>query len=291
MTFEQGADSQAAGEKQAIVAVRGLTFAYAGEAAPVFDAFDWTVNLGEMWAVGGPSGCGKTTLLYLLAGLRQPQGGSVRVDGEPVPRPRASTGLILQDHGLLPWATVRDNAALGLRIGRLYRRKRGPSDQLRPYPPNLPLTEVDRWLERLGIAELAGKYPGQLSGGQRQRVAIARTLALRPDLLLMDEPFSALDPANRRDMQDLVAELQRELRLTTVIVTHNVEEAAFLGRRILVLSSPPNRRPAIVENEYAGAPGYREEPGYAEVVQSLQTALDFDAKAQRRQEPQRKHGM
>jgi ABC-type nitrate/sulfonate/bicarbonate transport system ATPase subunit len=105
----------------------------------------------------------------------------------------------------------------------------------------------------------------------------------------MDEPFSSLDPAARRDLQDLVAELQRELRLTTVIVTHNVEEAAFLGRRILLLAAPPNRQPAIVENERAGAPGYREDARYAEVVQSLQTALASDAKPQRRQESQRKH--
>ena len=205
-----------------------------------------------MWAVVGPSGCGKSTLLYLLAGLRRPQAGELCVGGHPVPRPRASTGLILQDHGLLPWATVRDNAALGLRIGQFYRNKQGAPDQPRPYPPLLPLTEVDPWLERLGIAHLGAKYPAQLSGGQRQRVAIARALALRPDLLLMDEPFSSLDTAIRHDLQRLVLSLQAELGLTTVIVTHSVDEAAFLGRRILLLRQPPNQTARVLDNPAAG---------------------------------------
>lgn len=255
------------------VTLRGLVFGYAAERVPVFDRFDWTVEQGEMWALIGPSGCGKTTLLYLIAGLRRPQTGQVLVNGSPVPRPRAATGLILQDHGLLPWATVADNAALGLRIGRLYRNKQGPPDQPRPYPPDLPPTEAQRWLERLGIGRLAAKYPAQLSGGQRQRVAIARTLALRPDLLLMDEPFSALDPLIRRGLQDQVVELQRELGITTILVTHSVEEAAFLGRRILLLNQPPNRTPQIIENPGAGTTGFRAGADYAKMVQALHAQL------------------
>jgi NitT/TauT family transport system ATP-binding protein len=234
------------------VRLTGLVFRYGQETTPIFDGFDWRVSPGEVWAVVGPSGCGKSTLLYLLAGLRRPQAGELLVAGYPVPRPRASTGLILQDHGLLPWATVRDNATLGLRIGSFYRNKQGPPGQPRPYPPLLPPVEADRWLERLGIDHLANKYPAQLSGGQRQRVAIARALALRPDLLLMDEPFSSLDAAIRHDLQRLVLELQAELGLTTIIVTHSVEEAAFLGRRILLMRQPPNQEARILDNPAAG---------------------------------------
>lgn len=250
-----------------------VTFAYRQDGAPIFDGFSWEVPRGEAWAVIGPSGCGKSTLLYLLAGLRQPQKGRVIVDGQPVPRPRASTGLILQDHGLLPWATVWENAALGVRIGHFYAHKGAPADMPRPYPPILPLEEVDLWLERLGITALRDKYPAQLSGGQRQRVAIARTLALRPNLLLMDEPFSALDADTREGLQELTIQLQRELGVTTIIVTHNIEEAAFLGRRILVLPGPPNRTPAILDNVEAGSAHFRASEAFLQVSHTLRDLL------------------
>ena len=168
-----------------IVRVRGLTFGYNMSETPVFTGFTWSVEQGERWTIIGPSGCGKTTLLYLLSGLQQPGAGEVLVKSAPVPRPRASTGLILQNHGLLPWATVRQNATLGLRMGHFYRNKEGPSSEPRPYPPDLPLDEIDTWLQRLGIAHLADKYPSQLSGGQQQRVAIARALAMKlPEKML-----------------------------------------------------------------------------------------------------------
>lgn len=261
------------------VELRGLTFAYHNAHDPVFAAFDWQVAYGERWAIVGPSGCGKSTLLTLIAGLQQPSTGELLVGGAPVPRPRASTGLILQDHGLLPWATVRDNASLGLRIGHFYRHKQPHHGAPRPYPPDLPTSVADGWLERLGLGALAAKYPSQLSGGQRQRVAIARALALQPDLLLMDEPFSALDLAIRRDLQDLVVDLQRELHLTTLLVTHSIEEAAYLGTHILVLSQPPNRHAQIVENPGAGVRDYRQSPAYHAVVQQLQMTLGTAAAA------------
>ncbi len=254
-----------------VAEVRGLDFRYSGEATPVFAGFDWQANAGEMWAVIGPSGCGKTTLLYLLAGLVQPTAGRVLVNGAPALRPRASTGLILQTHGLLPWATVRQNATLGLRMGRFYRNKQGAPGQPRPYPPDLALSEIDPWLERLGIAHLGEKYPSQLSGGQRQRVAIARTLVLQPNLLLMDEPFSSLDPSTRESLQELVLELQRELGLTTLVVTHSVDEAAMLGRRILLLGPPPNRQADIIDNPAAGRRGA---PAQQELARALRSRFD-----------------
>lgn len=215
----------------------------------MFAGFSWRADTAEPWAVIGPSGCGKTTLLYLLAGLRRPRGGRIVIDGEPLRGPRPATGLILQDYGLLPWMTARDNVSLGLRI-------RGGQ------PRSQQLALADLWLERLGLTEAAGRYPAELSGGQRQRVAIARTLALDPDLLLMDEPFSSLDALTREDLQDLVLSLGVEGRATTVLVTHNIEEAVYLARRILVLSLPPIAEARVIDNPDGGRLGYRREPSY-----------------------------
>jgi NitT/TauT family transport system ATP-binding protein len=237
-----------------MITITNLTFTYPS-GVTVFEDFSWHVARGEAWAVIGASGCGKSTLLMLVAGLHPPTAGAILVNGQPLERPRPRTGLILQDYGLLPWATVRENAALGLRIRRFY----GPDGKHTPSDEDLSgLSErVDDWLKRLNIASVAHQYPSHISGGQRQRTAIARTLALQPDLLLMDEPFGALDAMTRENLQTLTLELHVEHGLTTVIVTHNIEEAVTMGHEILVLGQPPHRRPKIVENRAAGQPGYR----------------------------------
>jgi ABC-type nitrate/sulfonate/bicarbonate transport system ATPase subunit len=261
-----------------MIDIHDLTFAYVGQ-PPVFEGFSWHVPAGGAWAVIGPSGCGKSTLLYLVAGLRQPQRGTVQVNGQPVPRPRASTGLILQDYGLLPWATVRENVALVMRLGRFYRgkgegRSMAQSEAVRPYPrPDIQPAEVDHWLARLGLQGVAGKYPSQISGGQRQRTAIARSLLQKPNLLLMDEPFSSLDALTREDLQRLTIELQGETGVTTLIVTHNIEEAVYMGRRILVLCHPPNQDARVIENSGAAEPGYRGRPEYWDKCGELRGAL------------------
>jgi ABC-type nitrate/sulfonate/bicarbonate transport system ATPase subunit len=258
---------------QQMVGVQDLTFAY-GDQPPVFDKFDFQVLFGEAWAIIGPSGCGKSTLLYLIAGLRQAQSGSVLVSGKPVPRPRASTGLVLQDYGLLPWATVWENVDLVRRIGQFYRGKEA-DNPVRPYPrPDIPDAQVDYWLTRLGIAGLRDKYPAQISGGQRQRTAIARSLMQQPSLLLLDEPFSSLDAVTREDLQQLTVELSRETGVTTLVVTHTIEEAAFVGQRILVLDRPPNRVARIVENPGAAAAGYRGRPSFWQKVTELRDMLE-----------------
>jgi NitT/TauT family transport system ATP-binding protein len=206
--------------------------------------------------------------------LRQPGSGRLLVDGRPVPRPRASTGLILQDYGLLPWATVWENVALVMRIGRFYQSKAGRAGDPRPYPrPDIAPDQVDRWLARLGIAELRNKYPGQISGGQRQRTAIARSLLQQPSLLLMDEPFSSLDALTREDLQRLTIELRQETGVTTVVVTHNIEEAVYLGQRILVLGHAPNTQARVIENPAAGAPDYRGQPAYWRKCAELRAVL------------------
>jgi len=177
----------------------------------------------------------------LLAGLLLPQAGDVLVDGHLLRRPRPETGLVIQDYGLLPWATVRQNAALGLRIRQIY----GPDGIHAPAAP-LRTAAVESWLERLGLSGSASSYPSQISGGQRQRTAIARTLVLEPDVLLLDEPFSSLDAPTREELQNIVLGIAAERRLTLVTVTHSIEEALRMGEKILVLGNPPNREPEIV---------------------------------------------
>lgn len=251
-----------------MIQVENLTFQY-GHQTPIFSAYNWWAEKGEAWAVLGPSGCGKSTLLNLLAGLLLPASGAVRIEGRALSRPRPQTGLIIQDYGLLPWATVRENAELGLRIRNFY----GPDGTHAPLNYNRTL-EVQYWLDRLGLAEVAGQYPGQTSGGQRQRTAIARTLALNPDLLLMDEPFSSLDAPTRESLQNLMLELCAENNLTLVVVTHAIEEAAVLGRKILLLGAPPNRQAEIIPNPGAAQPGYRETAEYQAVVRDLRERLN-----------------
>lgn len=235
-----------------------MSFAYPNQ-DPLFDGYSWHANSDEAWAVIGPSGCGKSTLLYLLAGLQIPTAGEVWIGGQRLSRPRPHTGLILQDYGLLPWATVTQNAALGLRVRRFY----GPDGRHAPTGTRMDAQEIEHrvsyWLERLGISELRDQYPSQLSGGQRQRTAIARTLAMNPDLLLMDEPFSSLDTLTREDLGRLTLELRAETGVTTVIVTHNIEEAVYLGQQLLLLRQPPHREPLVISNPDAGQPGYRQE--------------------------------
>lgn len=256
-----------------MIRLETLTYSY-GYGPPIFQDFNWQARRGEAWAVLGPSGCGKTTLLYLLAGLRLPTSGQVLIAGQPLTRPRPHTGLILQEYGLLPWATVRQNAELGLRVRAFYGPdgKHAPQDLARP--AFAPAVDLDPWLDRLGLSPFTNKYPGQISGGQRQRTAIARTLALKPDLLLMDEPFSSLDAPTREGLQNLTIELQAEQNLTLVIVTHAIEEAAILGQKILLLRQPPNTQAVVIDNPGASSPAFRESAQYLALCRALRKQLE-----------------
>lgn len=245
-----------------------VTYSYQ-QGPPIFAGFDWFVDQGEAWVILGPSGCGKTTLLYLIAGLVLPTSGSINIDGERLTRPRPHSGLILQDYGLLPWATVRQNAELGLQVRTFY----GPDGKHAPVDIQT-MANVDQWLERLRLTEQGEKYPGQLSGGQRQRTAIARTLALNPDLLLMDEPFASLDAPTRENLQLLTLELVTEEKITLLLVTHSIEEAAFMGKKILLLGKPPNQKAEVIPNPSSGIAKFRDTDEYQLLCRDLRNRMD-----------------
>lgn len=234
-----------------MIEIDDLSFSY-GDGKQLFSKFTLNLGAGEAWSIIGASGCGKTTLLSLIAGMILPESGVIRVDGEEITRARPRTGLVLQDHGLLPWATVRKNTELGLTIRKYY----GPDGIHAPKDmetDSARLTElVDYWLGWLGITAHQDKYPSELSRGQRQRAAIARTLVLEPDLLLMDEPFSALDAPIREELQQVMNSFHRESGLTSVTVTHDIEEAVVLGEKILVLTNDVNCAPVVIENSFRG---------------------------------------
>jgi NitT/TauT family transport system ATP-binding protein len=254
------------------IAINHLTFGYPGH-PPVFQDFSWRVDPGEAWAIIGPSGCGKSTLLTLLAGLSRPGSGTICIDGRPIERPRPKTGLVLQDHGLLPWATVAANARLGMTIRKFY----GPDGRHAPADKSVNRETADRrvihWLERLGIAGLQDHFPSQLSRGQRQRTAIARTLVLEPDLLLLDEPFSALDAPTREDLQKLMIQRQGETGMTRIIVTHDIEEAVVMGEKILALTGDSQRPPVVLDNDCAGEAGSDHGAGFRSLCQDLRSLL------------------
>ncbi len=244
-----------------MIEVKNLRFGY-GNGALLFENFTFTIERGEAWTVIGPSGCGKTTLLYLIAGLNKPVGGEIRISGEKISRARPSTGLVLQDHGLLPWATVLENARLGLKIRKFY----GPDGKHSPVNLKIDAKKdeslVNYWLNWLGIQQLVDKYPAQLSRGQRQRAAIARTLVLEPDFLLMDEPFSALDAPIREELQKVMNGFHQASGLTSLTVTHDIEEAIVLGEKILVLSDSCNRKPKVIDNPLSGEMDKRTNPEF-----------------------------
>ena len=194
------------------------------------------VEKGEICSVIGPSGCGKSTLLKIIAGLLHDYDGTAMIDGVPVDPKRQRVGFMPQNYGLLPWKTVRENVELGGRI----RHERVRDN------------ETASMMQRLGIDVFSERYPKELSGGQQQRVGLARAFLLRPDVLLMDEPFSALDAITREEMQEVFLSLWHEQHVTTVLVTHYVEEALYLGQRIVILADAPGRIAEVLDNPLFG---------------------------------------
>lgn len=229
---------------QSLCAVKGLSF---------------TVSAGEAVAVIGPSGCGKSTMLHMAAGLIAPTEGAVLIDGQPVTTPRAATAFIPQDLGLFPWKTVLRNASLGLELhGVAHGEARERARQA---------------LGEVGLAGFENAFPRELSGGMKQRLALARALALDADVLLMDEPLSAIDALLRETLQDVLLELHERRGHTQVLVTHSIEEAVYLGERILVLTDRPASLWASIDNPGMVEKSYRDSAAFSQVCQQVRAAL------------------
>ena len=221
------------------------------------ERFSLSVGLGEIVAVVGGSGCGKSTLLRLVSGLDHPTHGAVILDGERITAPHEKIGIVFQEPRLLPWLSVADNVGFGLADRPSAERK----------------ARVAAALERVDLSEKANVWPRELSGGQAQRVAIARALVPRPEVLLLDEPFSALDAFTRADLQDHLLSLWADLRPTLLVVTHDVDESVVLADRIVVMQPRPGRLFAEIEADLA-RPRDRQSAAFDFVKRRVLAALD-----------------
>lgn len=218
-----------------------------------------TVPKGTVCAVIGPSGCGKSTLLKVVAGLIFQYEGRAQIDGEPINPRTMKIGFMPQNYGLLPWKNVADNIRLGCRIKHAL-----TADTDR---------EMTALCARLGIQGLEHRYPQELSGGQRQRVGLARAFLLHPDILLMDEPFSALDAITREEMQAVFLDLWQASGITTMLVTHYVEEALYLGQQIVRMSAQPGSVAEIMDNPLSGSSEKRSSPEFFAMGQQLRAKI------------------
>jgi NitT/TauT family transport system ATP-binding protein len=243
------------GSASPLVEVEAVSYRYTRRGALVLDGIDLAVTRGEAVALVGRSGCGKSTLLHLLAGLARPTSGTVKIDGRPVAAPCARWNMMFQAPSLLPWLDVAGNVGLGLRyagVGRAEIRDR-----------------VAELLALVHLEDHAASDVQALSGGQQQRVALARSLATRPDLLLLDEPFSALDPFTRASLQAEVGALADRFGITLVIVTHDVDEAVLLADRALIMAPHPGRVVGAVEVTLPRQGRDRHDPAFRALRQAV----------------------
>ena len=209
--------------------VRGVTkrFAVGDDEVEALAPVDLTIPQGEFVCLIGASGCGKSTLLRIIAGFEEPSTGEASVYGKPIVGPGSDRGMVFQDYALFPWMTVRQNISFGPRQRHLPREKIDKT--------------TDEFVKMVGLERFADRYPNQLSGGMKQRVAIARVLANNANILLMDEPFGALDALTREQLQNELLQIWKRTGVTTIFVTHSVEEAVLLADRVLVMSAGPGR--------------------------------------------------
>ena len=242
-----------------MIDVEGLSIEYGTgrTAVRAAEAIDFHVEAGSSLAIIGPSGCGKTSILFVLAGLLFPSEGSARIGGVPVAGPQRTVALILQNAGLLPWKSVAQNANLSLLLSGEY-----------------PQKTADAVLSELDLSTVKDRFPAELSEGMKRRVGIARALSTAPSVMLMDEPLASLDTLTREKIQDLFLSLWKQHGFAMILVTHDIEEAAFLGREILVLTERPARVKETVSNPGMGDVGYRGSAEYTAILSRLREALE-----------------
>jgi NitT/TauT family transport system ATP-binding protein len=247
------------------VEVGGLGKRFSAHGRSAFDNVSFSVARGAFVALIGPSGCGKSTLLHIMAGLSSATSGSVRLGGEAVSGPRGEMMFVFQQYtkSIFPWKSVLENVMLAVKY-----RSQGRRDELH--------AKCMQHLEMVGLARYAHYYPYQLSGGMQQRVAIARALVRRPNVLLMDEPFSALDAMMRVELQDLLLELWQSLGLTILFVTHDLDEALYLAQRVILLSASPGTVADTIDVPLAyprNQLGTRSDPVYLELRERLYRSM------------------
>ncbi len=243
-----------------LIRARGISKSYVTEQGLVkaLDQVDLVLGESETVALLGPSGCGKSTLLLLMAGLERTDTGELLFKSAPLERPPREVALVLQDYGLFPWKTVRANIELGLKIRR----------------DHVDWDHIMVLLNELDISDKLDVHPQQLSGGQKQRVALARALVLNPELLLLDEPFAALDTLNRERLQDLAAALWRQRRFAMTLVTHNIQEAVRLGQKIILMGGVPGRITKTIDNPSACESGFFGRAEFYEKCSEIRTELE-----------------
>ena len=251
----------------------GVDFPTAAGPMTVVDGVDLEIRQGEFVSIIGPSGCGKTTLLNIVGGFVKPTRGQVLLDHEPVKGPGPDRGVIFQEYGVFPWLTVRGNIEFGLRLAAA--RVSGAQR-----------TEiVDRYMTLMGLADFADHHPKHLSGGMRQRLALARAYAVKPEFLLMDEPFGALDAQTRTAMQDLLLQVLATEGKTVMLITHSVDEAIYLSSRIVVVTARPARVRTVIDVPF-GYPrdeAVHEDPRFALLRAHIRTLVMKEYEAQARQ--------
>ncbi|GAA3140568.1 ABC transporter ATP-binding protein [Planomonospora alba] len=239
----------------------GKTFAVrGGRTFTALDGVDLDVREGEFLTLVGPSGCGKSTLLDLLAGLTEPTAGRILLDGAPVDGPGLDRGVVFQQYALLPWRTALGNIEFGLEAKAVPRRER--AERARHH------------LDLVGLSGFGDRYPHELSGGMRQRVAIARSLAFDPEVLLMDEPFAALDAQTRESLQEELLRIWEKTGKTIVFITHGIDEAVYLGQRVAVMTSRPGRIKQVVGVSFDSREGdLRADPAFGEYRHTIWSLL------------------
>lgn len=250
-------------ERPVILSVKNLEkkFGSNGSTHTVFDGITLDIHRREFICVIGPSGCGKSTFIRIVAGLDEATGGQILLDGKEVSGPGPDRGMVFQGYTLFPWLTVKRNVMFGL--------------EMRGKDSTTAESEARQWLDMVGLSRVEDSYPHELSGGMKQRVAIARALANEPRILIMDEPFAALDAQTRCQMQSYLLQIWRKVDVTILFITHDLEEAAYLADRILVLGTNPGRVVEFIENPVPRprSPAQFVEPAYLSLKMRLEELI------------------